>query len=58
MSARVSIILPTYNGAAHLRELLPRIAAQEVKGGFEIRAIDSSSYDGSRELLAHAARRI
>jgi rhamnosyltransferase len=58
VTVRVSIILPTYNGEAHLRELLPRIAAQEVAGGFEIRAIDSSSHDRSRELLEAAGAHV
>jgi rhamnosyltransferase len=34
--------------------LLPRLAKQEVDGGFEICAIDSSSRDRSRTLLAEA----
>jgi rhamnosyltransferase len=53
----VSIVLPTLNGAEHLRRLLPALAAQEVPadwGGFELCAIDSTSDDESRELLEGA----
>jgi rhamnosyltransferase len=51
---RVSIILPTWNGERDLRRLLPALAKQDLRGGFEIRAIDSDSSDETRELLAHA----
>lgn len=51
---RISIVLPTYNGAQDLERLLPALTAQEVEGGFEIVAIDSSSTDGTRELLERA----
>jgi GT2 family glycosyltransferase len=53
-SPRVSIILPTWNGEAELRRMLPQLNAQEIEGGFEICAVDSSSTDRSRELLAEA----
>ncbi|MCK6446899.1 MAG: glycosyltransferase [Planctomycetes bacterium] len=59
MSApRLSILLPTYNGADDLERLLPALAAQKVDGGFEICAIDSSSTDRTRELLAAAGASI
>lgn len=51
---RVSIILPTWNAAEHLARLLPALAAQELDGGLEIVAVDSSSSDGTRALLAEA----
>jgi len=55
MSApRASIILPTLEGEAHLRRLLPALARQELPGGFELLAVDSSSSDRTRELLAEA----
>jgi rhamnosyltransferase len=55
MSApRVSIILPTWNGERDLERLLPALAKQEIEGGFEIRAIDSGSTDGSCALLERA----
>jgi rhamnosyltransferase len=53
-SPRVSIILPTWNGAADLARLLPRLAEQQFEGGFEIVAIDSDSVDGTRSLLEAA----
>lgn len=51
---RASIILPTLEGEAHLRRLLPGLARQVVEGGFELLAVDSSSTDGTRALLEEA----
>lgn len=52
----ISILLPTRNGEAHLRRLLPALAAQELPAGWrsELRAIDSSSEDASARLLEEA----
>src|SRR5262245_14383870 len=55
---RVTICLPTWNGEAHLRRLLPALARQELAGGFEIRAVDSSSTDRSVELLEAARAQV
>lgn len=54
----VSVILPTWNGERHLRRLLPALARQELPGGFEIRAVDSSSRDATRELLRAAGAHV
>ncbi|MBK7644125.1 MAG: glycosyltransferase family 2 protein [Planctomycetes bacterium] len=52
---RVSILIPTRNGERDLARLLPVLAAQRVEGGIEFLATDTSSSDGSVELLrAHA----
>jgi len=51
MAPLVSIVLPTRNGIATLPSLLDSIARQRVDFPFEIVAVDSSSTDGSRELL-------
>ncbi|HVS11460.1 MAG TPA: glycosyltransferase [Planctomycetota bacterium] len=51
-------MLPVWNGERHLRRLLPALAAQEVEGGIEIRAVDSSSSDASRELLERAGAHV
>jgi len=53
-SPRLSIILPTWNGASDLARLLPALAAQEDCGEFEIVAVDSSSTDDTRRLLEDA----
>src|SRR5690349_8373337 len=56
---RVSICLPTFNGAAHLARLLPVLAAQRLDGGdVELVAIDSSSTDASVALLRAAGARV
>ncbi len=63
---RVSICLPTYNGASDLARLLPVLAAQRlgdavpglVSGAIELCAIDSSSSDASVALLRTAGARI
>ncbi len=54
----VSICIPTWNGERDLARLLPALARQHVAGGFEIVAIDSSSADGTRALLAQAGARV
>jgi rhamnosyltransferase len=51
---RVSILIPTLDGAADLDRLLPALARQRVEGGVELRAIDSSSADGTVERLQGA----
>ena len=52
MSApRVSILLPTRDGARDLEALLPALDAQHISGGVERIAIDSASSDGSVTLL-------
>lgn len=58
MPPRASILLPTYNGEAHLRRLLPKLQSQRLEGGFEVLAVDSSSSDGSRALLEAAGARV
>ncbi len=66
MNPRISICLPTYNGARDLARLLPVLAAQELDGGsaglksgaVEICAIDSSSGDESVALLRAAGAQV
>jgi rhamnosyltransferase len=48
---RVSIVIPTRNGAATLPAALEMIARQRVDWPFEIVAIDSASTDGTVDLL-------
>lgn len=63
---RISICLPTYNGARDLARLLPVLAAQRfgerppalAAGELEIVAVDSSSSDDSARLLADAGARL
>jgi len=51
---RVSILIPTLDGASDLDRLLPALARQRVEGGVELRAIDSSSSDDTVERLRRA----
>lgn len=58
-NVRVSICLPTYNGASDLGQLLPRLREQRLdgvkawdEGLVEVLAVDSSSSDDTRGLLA------
>ena len=46
---RVCVLIPTYNGIKHLPKLLESLRYQDV--GFDLRVVDSSSVDGSFELL-------
>ena len=55
---RVSVLLPTLQAERDLERLLPALEAQVVAGGFELIAIDSSSTDRTRELLAAAGARV
>lgn len=55
---RATVVLPVKNGAPHLRELLPALAAQELPGGIEVLAIDSGSADDSVAVLEKHAVRI
>jgi rhamnosyltransferase len=48
---RVSVVLPTRNGAATLPAVLDALARQRVDFPFEIVAVDSGSSDGTPELL-------
>ncbi len=47
----VSVVVPTRNGAGTLPELLDRLAAQQTGFPFEVIAVDSSSTDGTSDLL-------
>ncbi len=48
---RVSVIIPNWNGAAHLPTCLAALRAQTFRD-FEVTLADNASTDGSRELLA------
>ncbi len=52
---RASIVLLTRNGGARLRTVLDAIASQPCRHQVEVLAVDSSSTDGSRLLLAERA---
>lgn len=51
---RVSILIPTLDGASDLERLLPALARQRFEGGVELRAIDSSSSDDTVARLRAA----
>jgi rhamnosyltransferase len=57
-SPRVSIVLPTRNGAATLPAVLDGIGRQRAPFAVEVIAVDSGSTDGSRELLAGRVDRL
>jgi rhamnosyltransferase len=48
----VSVVIPTYNGKADLGRLLPLLFSQQVDFPFEVICVDSSSSDGTWELLS------
>jgi rhamnosyltransferase len=54
----ISIVVPTFNGAATLPGLLEAIAQQRVGRPFEVVAIDSGSTDGSVGLLRASGARL
>ena len=55
-SARISLVIPTWNGGPRFRRVLEALASQalpeEEDGKFELVVIDSGSSDGTRELAA------
>lgn len=55
---RVSIVLPTLNGATTLPAVLDAISRQRVGFPFEVIAVDSSSSDGTAELLRSRVDRL
>lgn len=50
-----SIIIPNWNGAAHLPTCLESLRRQSFDGNFEVILVDNGSTDGSLDLLAHYA---
>jgi len=54
---RLSVLLPTLNGAEDLTRLLPALREQELFPELELIAVDSSSSDRSVELLRAAGAR-
>jgi rhamnosyltransferase len=58
MAASVSIIIPTYQGAAWLPHTLRAIQQQSYAAPVEIIAIDSESSDGTPQLLAQHGVRV
>jgi rhamnosyltransferase len=55
---RVSIVLPTRNGAATLPAVLDAISRQRADFPFEVIAVDSSSTDGTADLLRRRVDRL
>lgn len=51
MPADVTIIIPTYQGSRWLKDTLPAIRRQTYAGRVDILAVDSSSTDGTADLL-------
>lgn len=54
----VSIVVPTFNGAATLPDLLAAVRAQRADFTFELIAVDSGSTDGTIRLLEGAADQV
>jgi rhamnosyltransferase len=54
----VSIVVPTFNGAATLPALLSAVHAQRADFAFEVVAVDSGSTDGTLGLLEGAADQV
>ena len=50
----VSVLLPVFNGKAHLAEALESVQRQTYKN-FEIISIDDGSHDGSFDVLKSAS---
>jgi glycosyltransferase involved in cell wall biosynthesis len=46
----LSIVVPAYNEARTIEEVLRRVAAQELGGGYEVIVVDDGSTDGTADL--------
>jgi rhamnosyltransferase len=55
MNGRISVVVPSCNGAATLPPLLDALDVQRRRSGIEVLAVDSGSTDGTRELLRRRA---
>jgi rhamnosyltransferase len=53
--AEVSVVIPTRNGGDRFRSVLETVLAQESSRGFEVVVVDSSSDDGTPEVLERMA---
>ncbi|MBK5231085.1 MAG: glycosyltransferase family 2 protein, partial [Thermoleophilia bacterium] len=47
----ISVVIPVYNGAAHLSEVLDAVTGRQLDEPFEVLVIDSGSTDGSLEIV-------
>jgi glycosyltransferase involved in cell wall biosynthesis len=54
--ARVTVLMPVYNNAMHLRQALESVLGQSYRD-FELLLFDDGSTDGSREAIKDVARR-
>lgn len=52
MSLSLSLVIPTRNGAARLRETLASVAAQKLEGTLEVVVVDDGSTDDTGRLAA------
>lgn len=57
MSPWLSVIIPTYNGAAFLADALDSIVAQD-DPGLEVVAVDDGSVDATRDILRQYSREL
>jgi glycosyltransferase involved in cell wall biosynthesis len=52
----LSVVIPCYNEAQNLENILRRVRAAQFGGGLEVVVVDDCSTDGSRDLLQGALR--
>ncbi len=52
----ISVVIPCYNGAAHVRRAITSALAQQDAGRIEVIVVDDCSSDGSRALVEAMAR--
>lgn len=52
----VSVVLPTYQERAHIKDCLDSLGAQDYPGDIEFLVVDGGSTDGTRDLVAQQPR--
>lgn len=51
MKYKASVVIPTYNGEAYIKDVLKAVFTQKYEGGYEVLVIDSGSTDATLDIV-------